>query len=317
MTATAPFTRIAVLGDLHGHLQLGLCTLARWQAETGIPISAILLAGDIGTFTDECQLDSATRAHARNNPCELEFLTQWSMTPPPPWLDAIFQPHPEGLGLACPVIMVHGNHEGFAHLATLANPRRPPTGAATIDSLPTVDTLQRIHYLPSGWRVTLPSGHTVAGIGGMEAGQRRAKYHSLAYIDDQAVSRLLNTAPVDILLTHQGPAAVQGSHGSATLDLLLQEHFARFWFHGHSTPILAPTHVGDTLVVPLGDVTFASRGQSAGDAGRDGWCLLDLHPDGTRTLHRDPPTFWRDLRRQRWHQTPGGRLVHPDLARFT
>ena len=313
MTSPVPFTRIAVLGDLHGHLQLGLCTLARWQRETAIPISAVLLAGDIGTFTDESQLDSATRAHANHNPCELEFLTQWSMTPPPPWLDAIFQPHPHGLGLTCPIVMVHGNHEGFAHLAPLANRRRIPTDRATIDSLPTVDTLERIHYLPSGCRVTLPSGHTIAGIGGMQAGQRRAKYHPLAYIDEDAVTCLLD-ARADILLTHQGPRAVQGGHGSPTLDTLLDPPAARFWFHGHSTPILAPTQVNQTLVVPLGDVTFVSRGSNAGDPNSNGWCLLDLHSDRTHTLHRDPPPFWRDARRTHWRQTPGGRLVHPDLA---
>jgi hypothetical protein len=307
------FTRIAILGDLHGHLQLGLCALARLQRETAIPISAILLAGDIGCFSEETQLDSATRAHARHNPCELEFLTQWSMTPPPPWLDAIFQPHPDGLGLTCPIVMVHGNHEGFAHLATRVNPRRFPTTPVPIDALPTIDTLERISYLPSGFRTVLPSGHTLAGIGGIETGQRRAKYHPLAYIDDNAVNRLLTFSPVDLLLTHQGPAAVQGDHGSPTLDPFLDRLFARFWFHGHSTPILAPTQVNHTLVVPLGDVTFTGR-NAAAEPGRDGWCLLDLHPDGTHTLHRDPPPFWRDFCRHLWHETPGGRLVHPDLA---
>jgi len=313
MTSAVPFTRIAILGDLHGHLQLALCTLARWQRETAIPISAILLAGDIGTFTEESQLDSATRAHAKNNPCELEFLTQWSMTPPPPWLDAIFQPYPDGLGLTCPIVMVHGNHEGFAHLATRVNPRRIPSAPVSIDDLPTVDTLERIRYLPSGWQTTLPSGHTLAGIGGMESGQRRAKYHPLAYIDDNAVQRLLNAPPVDLLLTHQGPAAVQGDHGSPTLDLLLERPFARFWFHGHSTPILSPTQLNHTLVIPLGDVTFSGRSADH-NPGLSGWCLLDLHADNTHTLHRDPPPFWRDLRRHLWHQTPGGRLVQPDLA---
>ena len=188
-------------------------------------------------------------AHANHNPCELEFLTQWSMTPPPPWLDAIFQPYPDGLGLTCPIVMVHGNHEGFAHLATRVNPRRIPSAPVSIDNLPTVDTLERINYLPSGWQTTLPSGHTLAGIGGMESGQRRANYHPLAYIDDNAVQRLLNAPPVDLLLTHQGPAAVQGDHGSPTLDLLLERAFARFWFHGHSTPILSPTQLNKSRVV--------------------------------------------------------------------
>jgi hypothetical protein len=238
------------------------------------------------------------------------------MTPPPPWLDAIFRPvlsersESKGLGLACPTVMVHGNHEGFAHLATLFSPRRAPTNLVPIEDLPTVDTLQRIHYLPSGWRTTLPSGHTLAGVGGMEAGQRRAKYHPLAYIDPNTVSRLASSPPVDILLTHQGPAALQNDHGSPTLDTLLDPPIARFWFHGHSTPILIPTPLHGTLIVPLGDIACIR----ARDPGLDGWALLDLHPDGSHTLHRDPPHFWRDLRLKNWHITPAGRLVHPDLA---
>src|SRR4051794_36893618 len=86
MQSDRPSTRLAILGDVHGHLQLALCALARWQRESAVPIDAVLLAGDVGTFTDYAQLDSATKAHAKSNPCELEFLHQWSRTPQPPWL---------------------------------------------------------------------------------------------------------------------------------------------------------------------------------------------------------------------------------------
>src|SRR5688572_29469013 len=102
MATTAPAC-YAILGDLHGHLQLACCTLARWQRDRGRPFDAVFLCGDVGTFTEESQLDSATRSHARDNPCELEFLTQWSTRPPAPWLDRIFRQEPEGLGLSCPV----------------------------------------------------------------------------------------------------------------------------------------------------------------------------------------------------------------------
>src|SRR3954451_4074893 len=107
---------VAVVGDVHGHLQLALCMLARWQAELNVRFEAVFLCGDVGTFTEETQLDSATRSHAKNNPCELEFLRQWATWPQAPWLEHIFLPEGEGLGLCCPVVMVHGNHEGFAHL---------------------------------------------------------------------------------------------------------------------------------------------------------------------------------------------------------
>lgn len=178
-----PPATYAVLGDLHGHLQLALCTLARWQRERETDFSAVFLVGDVGTFIDESQLDNATRKHARDNPCELEFLAQWAVHPQAPWIDAIFRPPPDGLGLNCPVVMVHGNHEGFAHLQNLFPRRRRPLEPVSVDSLPDVDTAGRIKLLPSGWTAVTAQGHTVAGIGGIEPGQRRAKYVELEVID--------------------------------------------------------------------------------------------------------------------------------------
>src|SRR5262249_8320071 len=127
-----------------------------------------------------------------------------------------------GLGLDCPVVMVHGNHEGLAHLENLY-PQRPPMNSVPLADLPEVDRWGRIRLLPPGWAAVAPGGHTVGGVGGIEPGQRRAKYHPMAYIEDRAVESLLARVPpqLDVLLTHQGPAQVQGDHGSETLDLLM------------------------------------------------------------------------------------------------
>jgi Calcineurin-like phosphoesterase len=130
--------RVAVVGDVHGHLQLALCMLARLAREESLVFDAVFLCGDVGTFTRDSQLDNATRRHARTNPCELEFLRQWSTDPPAPWLDAIFRPAKEGgLGLECPVVMVHGNHEGFGRLQELVHPM--PPGPVGVSELPAVD----------------------------------------------------------------------------------------------------------------------------------------------------------------------------------
>ena len=311
MTEKSPET-FAVLGDVHGHLQLALCALARVQRERGVSLSAVFLCGDVGTFTEDAQLDGATRKHARDNPCELEFLTQWATVPQAPWLDRIFRPEPEGLGLTCPVVMVHGNHEGFEHLQTLYPRRRRPTEPVPLESLPPVDTDGHVRLLPPGWCTRTAGGHLVAGVGGMEAGQRRSKYHPMAYIEDDAVEHLLLHAPAaDVLLTHQGPAQVQGDHGSPTLDVLLEPGAApRFWFHGHSTPVKEPVTIGRTRVVPLGDLAFHHR-----KPGLDGWAILHLDGDG-HTLTLDPPEFWREVCPQHWRQTRRGLLVHPDLAKF-
>jgi len=305
-------SHLCVIGDTHGHLQLALCMAARWQRELSVQFEAIVLAGDIGSFTEEGQLDSATRAHSRSNPCELEFLCQWAAEPQPPWLAGIFAPVEEGgLGLLCPVVMVHGNHEGFAHLARLCS-RRLPADAVEIGELRSVDTGGWIRYLPSGWRCRTASGRVVGGVGGIERGQRAARYHELAYIDDRAVAALLGDGLLDVLVTHQGPAAVQGDHGSQTLDLLLERGLASFWFHGHSTPIRTVTAVGRTIVVPLGDVAFSTRGEKHDEPGDDGWSHLQLGEQSHVT--RERPAFWRDYRRRKWIERPGGQLVCPDLA---
>lgn len=105
---------IGVCGDIHGHLQLALIAWAVEQQQAGRVVDAILLCGDVGTFTSHCQPDKATVRHAVDNPCELEFLA-WSTESPAPWLEGIFAPIGKGgLGLQAPVIMVTGNHEGFA-----------------------------------------------------------------------------------------------------------------------------------------------------------------------------------------------------------
>src|SRR5512136_1702538 len=93
---TRPGPWICVLGDTHGHLQLGLAMAALWQKERSRRLEAVLLCGDVGTFTQDSQLDSATRSHARDDACELEFLRQWSADPQPEWIRRIFRPEDEG-----------------------------------------------------------------------------------------------------------------------------------------------------------------------------------------------------------------------------
>jgi hypothetical protein len=313
-----PPATLAVVGDVHGHLQLALCMLARWQVELGTRFDCVLLCGDVGAFSDGSQLDNATVRHAKANPCELEFLTQWSASPPPPWLAHVFLPRDggQGLGLECPVVMVHGNHEGFAHLETLPRGRRPVLPVQASD-LPAVDTDGYIRLLPSGWTMATPGGCVVAGVGGMERGQRRSQYHEMAYIDDAAVEALCDGPSVDVLVTHQGPAALQGDLGSPTLDLLLNRGLARAWFHGHATPnpaIVRAGPGGGCTVVPLGDVAFGSRGHRAEDPGLDGWSHARVTDDAVHVVREAPP-FWRDYRRGKWKALPEG-LVCPDLVPF-
>ena len=310
-----PQPNLCVIGDTHGHLQLALCVAARWQQALDATFDAVFLCGDVGTFTSDSQLDSTTRRHAKTNPCELEFLHQWSVAPQPRWLAKIFAPRDVGgLGLECPVVMVHGNHEGFSHLANLVSDDLPTAPVAIID-LPHVDTGGFIQYLPSGWKCRTRSDLIVAGVGGIERGQRQARYHDLAYLDELAILNLLETGPFDVMVSHQGPSTTQGNHGSQLLDAVLNEGLCRCWFHGHSTPHPAIVQCGrndTTTVVPLRDVAFPMKGLVTDEPGDDGWCRVIFGE--TMDITRERPSFWREFRRRKWRELASGQLIAPPIA---
>jgi len=72
-----------------------------------------------------------------------------------PWLEMIFRSQEDGgLGLTCPVIMVHGNHEGFAHLEQLTSKHLLGRIVESAE-LPGVDTNAHIRLLPSAAVVAL------------------------------------------------------------------------------------------------------------------------------------------------------------------
>ena len=268
------------------------------------------------TFISEDQLDSATRRHARQNPCELEFIKQWALVPQPPWLHYLFKPEEEkGLGLQCPVVMVHGNHEGFDHLSCLAGERVPPH-AVGVEELPGVDPGRYIRLLPSGWRALLPSGHVIAGVGGIQSGQRKTQYHPMAYIDDAHILGLLPYADeIDILLTHQGPEMFQGDGGSDSFNLFVEKRVGKAWFHGHSVRDPEIKSMGrKPQVVPLKDVAFIMHGERMYDPGKEGWAFIELSEE--ISIVRETPPFWRDFRFYRWFAQEDGTLVAPPLAPF-
>ena len=225
---------ICVIGDVHGHLQLALCVASRLQDELKIKFEAIFLCGDVGTFTDESQLDNATRRHSKSNPCELEFLHQWSKVPQPNWIKKIFMAKSEnGLGIECPVVMIHGNHEGFQHLRNLI-PKKSSLLPIDIKDLPNVDSGNFIKYLPSGFICKTESGILIGGIGGIEKNSRYAAYDDLAYINEIDVLKLLYQKELDLLITHQGPYAYQSEYGAKSLDPLVETELASVWCHCHA-----------------------------------------------------------------------------------
>lgn len=298
---TDQLKNICVIGDVHGHLILALAMAARWQKELNLKYEAIFLCGDVGTFTKQSQLDSTTRRHAKTNPCELEFIYQWSQCPQPEWINKIFLPFEEGgLGILCPVIMIHGNHEGFEHLEKLRLDgfRLEPL---SVDELPIVDSAGFIKYLPSGHVFRTVSGLLVGGIGGIQIGSRYAEYHNMAFIDEDAVENLLFFGRLDLLISHQGPAVVQGEEGAAILDLLFHEKLAEVWCHAHSIPNpVIKSYDGNlnTLIVPLGDVAFTKTNGYLDSPGENAWSIIQFS-EGINVI-RGKPDFWRDFRFKKW-----------------
>ena len=308
---------ICTIGDTHGHLQLALCMAACWQRERNITFDAVFLCGDVGTFTSDEQLDDATRRLGEPNPCELEFLYQWLAVPFPNWLQMIFAPTEHGgMGLTCPVVMVHGNHEGFSHLQTLVSAVSTDK-IVEITHLPTVDRGGFIRYLPNGCRCRTQSDIVVGGIGGIDIRQRVGLYPDMAYFDDAVISQFRKVPPVDLLITHQGPSEFQGDGGSAFLQELLKTGRMRCWCHSHSVQrpgIATAGPSGRIRVVPLKDATFM---KSSSDPGRD--CFAAIHFDSSKEPPQAEmiyPKNWGNYHQRNWFQLDGNRLVCPDLAQF-
>lgn len=281
-----------------------------WQQQRGQQLGAVLLCGDVGAFSAEERMDHASLRHARHNPFELEALRNWMSSQPAPWLRGLFAAAEDGgLGLDCPVVMVHGNHEDFPLLQGLGE--FAPGQQLELETLPRVDPGGHLRYLPSGCRVEI-GGWLVGGLGGIEPGQRvSADYHPWAYLQPQAVQAIAHGPRLDLLLTHQGPARLQGSPaGSQLLDRLLEGGRApRVWCHGHSVRHDQLELVGAGQVVPLHGVAFHER-----EPGRDAWCWLD--PGDPPMLQRGRPGGWEQLRSTEWLTLPDGRQVAPPLLNW-
>lgn len=314
---SASARHVCVIGDVHGHLQLALLVAARWQQDLGVEFDAVLLAGDVGTFPTLDALDKATRRHFESSPCEVEFPAQWMADPPPAHLDRIFAPVAEnGCGLHAPIVMVIGNHEGFAYLQELVPSEIPPAPVHVAD-LPRVGAAGRISLLPNGWRTVTPGGIVVGGLGGIDRQQRRTQYHQMAYITDDQLAAITRGQKVDILLTHAGPAVTQPfPRGSRVLDRVVESRVARVWCHGHSIDRdhdRITSHEG-TVIVPLHDAVFGKRhGPNDGEPGQDAWCHVVVDEDAV-SVTRERPAFWRDFHRRAWIPRQDGQLIAPQLA---
>ncbi len=303
--------RILCCGDIHGHFLLALTAAALWQKREGFSWDAILLAGDLGTFTDELVLDKATRRMARDNPCEVEFPRLWLQTPIHPLIDAVFSK--TSLGLDCPIIGVHGNHEGFERLSEIV-PQRFNAKVEEPSNLPAIDPHGKIRLLPSGWTVRLPCGVLVTGFGGIES-RKKENVHPMYSVDESAIEAFLTSGTrTDILLTHEGPRIAFQQGGSPLLEWVARERVDGLFVHGHHVerkPFPLNPATGRPLVLGLEGIAF----QGKNSAPVNGWAKIEYNPE-SRSFNATlgaPDFIAQQLSRRRWLMTNEGILVPPQL----
>lgn len=280
--------RLAVVGDVHGHLALLYAILGRWQRESGQTIHLILQVGDLGAFGPRGGLDRATQRHARSDPEELGFRDFAGPIPPATLLD----PRP-------PLVFIPGNHEDFEYL------ERKQAAAAGSLLYPVSDDA-KILGLRSGtvWSAT-HEGRTirVGGISGVAGRSSKRGYHPRVHLDDQEALELGDRGPgtMDILISHERPSAVFGKFrhdlgGSEALSLLIEATQPRFAFFGHYDSN-DERQMGRTRVMGLTGVGYERRG--AGPAKRGGIVLVDW-TDGEPLVERLDPPWLRGVRLGQW-----------------
>jgi len=244
--------RIAVVGDVHGHLGLLYAILGRWQRETGRPIHLILQVGDLGAFDADSPLDRATRRHAEGDPEELGFAEFAGATPPATLLD----PRP-------PLVFIPGNHEDFELLE-----RREAAAPENAAVYPVTEDA-RILGLRSGqvWRFDGPDGRLrIAGISGIEGRGHKKPVHPRVHLAERDALELAEkgAGEIDLFISHERPTVASGSFrhdmgGSLALTLLLEAVQPRLAFFGHYARA-GEWQVGRTGMFGLSGCGYEQRG---------------------------------------------------------
>jgi len=244
--------RIAVVGDVHGHLALLYAILGRWQRESGRPIDLILQVGDLGAFAPGGPVDQATRRHAERDPEELGFAEFAGEHPPATLLD----PRP-------PLVFIPGNHEDFPFL------EERDRAAGPDDALYPVAQDGRILALRPGrlWSFDSPDGPVrIAGVSGVAHRGHKKHLHPMLHLRDEDALRIAERGPgsVDMLISHERPAGIDGSFrhdlgGSDALRLLIEEVQPQLAFFGHYD-WGGEYVIGQTRVVGLRSCGYVTHG---------------------------------------------------------
>ena len=127
--------KIAVLGDLHGHIDLALSILAKFEKENNVKLDEILQVGDFGYFPYPfLRLDRATKRFAEKDPEELGFSSKFLERTETS--ERYFRDPESEMPRT---VFIAGNHEDGEALSQL--PQNTPTP---------VDFFRKFVFLPSG-----------------------------------------------------------------------------------------------------------------------------------------------------------------------
>jgi hypothetical protein len=224
--------RVAVFGDVHGHLTLAYRLVKRWERENAAAIDLILQVGDLGAFPPPYRLDKATKRFAERDPDELGFATYFEGGDE---AEEVLGPDaPAERAVDAPLVFVRGNHEDFVFLADVAAGGEPPQ--------PT-DPYQKILYLPNGARFTFRRGAlalAVGALGGISLDGGPGRDPASEFYTAGEARRLRAGGPLDVLLTHEPPFGAAATlhpryagEGSRDAASLVRECAPRFHFCGH------------------------------------------------------------------------------------
>ncbi len=209
---------IAVLGDLHGHINLATLILKEWGKTTNQKIDFALQVGDFGVWPyPHTRIDKATKRFSENNVEEISFPlfledTEISRT--------LFNPDSEE-SFKAPFIFIKGNHEDFVYLGELES--------ENIQPLIPVDYYQRFLYLPNGRVGTLNENGIKLKVGSL-GGIYRCKAKGGEY--SEAEAKKLIVEEFDIFLAHE-PFQSWQSEEEGVVEKIIRLSSPSYFFCGH------------------------------------------------------------------------------------
>lgn len=289
-----------MFGDVHGRVALMLTLARRWQQASGCRLDGILQVGDMGAFPDHKRLDDATRKYCAHDPDELGFLPFLSRSAE---AEALLAPD-----TAPPIAFCRGNHEDFAYLEPMREPRA-------------LDPYGKLWYIPDrcalDWAQFGGERFRIAAFGGAapldaptgrgrraRAVRRKAARHATTGMQprftpaDVEAARHARLGVVDVLLTHSGPMNPSWSGGSPLLARIASWWSPRVHLFGHHHQVVGPISTPHGLLVGLEHLSFGPSGLLRAGA----WGILSIDEASVdfRWMEREEVPWLAGASRSQW-----------------